>query len=78
MVGKDGWKMVPLEQAEPAVIAAGCLGNGRYTYPPTPPSLVKMLSVYKLNCYHYKPGHLTQATPLRLGEITEQQLTLLP
>lgn len=39
MVGKEGWKMVPLEQAEPAVIAAGCLGNSRYMYSQTLTSL---------------------------------------
>lgn len=39
MVGMEGWKRVSLEQAEPTVLTAGCLGNSRHTYPQTLPSL---------------------------------------
>lgn len=36
MVGKEGWKIIPLELP---IIAAGCLRNSRYTHPQAPPSL---------------------------------------
>lgn len=82
MVGQKGWKTVPLELAEHTMIAAGCLGNGRYTSSQMLPSLslVKTLSVYKLNCCLYRAGHLSQATlqALRLGQVMEQAAHLAP